>query len=118
LSASPYLQLEERFRRIIAVDGTAKLLHWDQRTMMPESGREAVVAGLLRADFRAFLLLTTIGKAFGQLHSTLSETAALPICLATWRRLDCVLFALRCCVSPQLAAAAVGESSSLSAGNL
>jgi carboxypeptidase Taq len=59
LSATPYLQLEERFRRIIAVDGAAKLLHWDQRTMMPESGREARAEQLAALGVHAHELLTS-----------------------------------------------------------
>jgi carboxypeptidase Taq len=58
LSAAPYLQLEERFRRIIAVDGASDLLYWDQVTMMPEGGRASRAEQLAALSVHAHELLT------------------------------------------------------------
>ena len=38
---TPYRQLEERFRRIVALSGAEAVLHWDSAAMMPSGGAEA-----------------------------------------------------------------------------
>ncbi|MCK5444135.1 MAG: carboxypeptidase M32, partial [Rhodospirillaceae bacterium] len=38
---TPYLELEDRFRRIHALGGAQGILHWDMSTMMPPGGAES-----------------------------------------------------------------------------
>jgi carboxypeptidase Taq len=59
LPSASYSQLEERFRRILAVDGAVNLLHWDQHTMLPEGGRETRAEQLAALNVHTHELLTS-----------------------------------------------------------
>lgn len=59
LSSAQYSKLEERFRRIVAVEGAVNLLHWDQHTMMPDGGRETRGEQLAALSVHAHELLTS-----------------------------------------------------------
>jgi carboxypeptidase Taq len=55
---TPYQELEERFRRIIAIDEAAEMLYWDQATVMPEGGRPARAEQLAALSLHAHELIT------------------------------------------------------------
>jgi carboxypeptidase Taq len=59
LSTTSYRKLEERFRRIIAVDEAADMLYWDQVTMMPEGGRSARAEQLAALSVLSHELITS-----------------------------------------------------------
>src|SRR6266545_1565769 len=59
----PYQKLEERFRRIIAVDEAAEMLYWDQLTLMPEGGRPARAEQLAALSVHAHELLASSNTA-------------------------------------------------------
>ncbi|MFL5260620.1 MAG: carboxypeptidase M32, partial [Hyphomicrobiales bacterium] len=58
VTVTPYRALEQRFRRINAVEEAADLLSWDQATMMPEGGRAARAEELAALHLHAHELLT------------------------------------------------------------
>lgn len=58
MTITPYRALEQRFRRINAVEEAADLLSWDQATMMPEGGRAARAEELAALRLHAHELLT------------------------------------------------------------
>jgi carboxypeptidase Taq len=55
---TPYQKLEQRFRRITAVEEAAELLYWDQAALMPEGGRPARAEQLAALNIHAHELLT------------------------------------------------------------
>src|SRR5262245_1939414 len=78
MPVASYQRLEERFRRIMAVEEAADMLYWDQVTKMPEGGRPARAEQLAALSVHAHELMTS--PQMGELLAAANESE-----LGTWQ---------------------------------
>lgn len=84
-AATPYNRLEDRFRRISALEQATGVLDWDRATMMPNGGAEARTNQLSALEVTCHELLThpEVGDWLDQAEA---EATANPQALGDWQR--------------------------------
>ena len=79
MSASPYQQLEQEWRRLHAFRGALSLLRWDAAVMMPRGS--AAVRGeqvaALETEYHALLTTPKITRLLDRAHANTSESGGL-----------------------------------------